>query len=117
MSVVWEEYKRLSEKVPSKQIMAQTLDMDTERLANTGCVVLAGGLETLRKLRMPRSALIKSTVTLLTSDGTPLKVLGVVPVDITVRGSIRNTSRQLLHITSELPVYSSERLYCRSWVS
>ena len=71
-------------------------------MADTGCTVLCGGLDVMRKLKMPRSALIGSDITLYAADRRPLTVLGAIPVDITVRGNMNNTARQLLHIVSEL---------------
>ena len=60
----------------------------------------------MRKLKMPGNELIKSDITLYCSDRRLHKVIGAIPVDITVRGSKGNTSRQLLNIVSELSTWS-----------
>ena len=59
---------------------------------------------------MPGSELIKSDITLYCSDRRLHTVIGAIPVDITVRGSKGNTSRQLLHIVSELSTLSISKV-------
>ena len=59
-------------------------------------------MEALRKLKILQSALISSGIDLYTDDRKPLTIHGAIPVDVTVRGGIGNTTRELLHIVSEL---------------
>ena len=55
-----------------------------------------------QKLIIPWSALKRSNITLKLQTGNPYQFLEVIPVDVTVRGSKRNTSRQPLHVENEL---------------
>ena len=102
LSVSWESYAELSVAVPKQEVMNKSPTLQTEGVADTGCTVLCSGLDMMRKLKIPRSALIASDITLYAADRRPLTVLGAIPVDITVRGGMNNTARQLLHIVSEL---------------
>ena len=102
MSVAWQSFAELGVATPKQEIVDRSPSLNTEGVADTGCTVLCGGLDTMRKLKIPRSVLINSNITLYSADRRPLTVLGAIPVDITVRGNMNNTTRQLLHIVSEL---------------
>ena len=102
LAVSWESYAELRVAAPKQELMNKSPNLQTEGVADTGCTVLCGGLDMMRKLKIPRSALIGSDITLYAADRRPLTVLGAIPVDITVRGNMNNTARQLLHIVSEL---------------
>ena len=82
--------------------MNKSVTVSIDGIADTGYTVLCGGLEVMRKLRIPRSVLISSNITLKTADGKPLTVLGAIPVVVTVTGNEENTVAQFLHIISEL---------------
>ena len=75
LSIAWDGYADLKTKLPTEKIRNKTLNLNTEGVADTGCSVLCGGIEIMMKLRLPRSALIKSQVTLQTADKTPLQVI------------------------------------------
>ena len=102
MSVAWESFAELGVAMPKQEVVNKSPTVNTAGVADTGCTVLCGGLDTMRKLKIPQGALIKSSINLYCADRRPLTVLGAIPVDVTVRGSLTNTTRQLLHIVSEL---------------
>ena len=92
LSVSWESYAELSVSVPKQEVMKKSPNLQTEEVADTGCTVVPGGLDMMRKLKIPRSAHIGSDITLYAADRRPLTVLRAIPVDITVRGSMNNTA-------------------------
>ena len=57
---------------------------------------------TFIKMRIPRSMLLKSGITLRTADGKPLTVLGVIPVEVTMTDSEINTVTEFLIMIAEL---------------
>ena len=46
LSIVWDSYPELGARMTTEKITNKTLNLDTERLADTGCSVLCGGTET-----------------------------------------------------------------------
>ena len=102
MEVAWENYSPPGKHMPDKEVIKKSVEMCTPGIADTGCSVLCGGLETLRKMRIQRGTLMKSGITLKTADGKPLTVLGAIPVTVTVMESRENTVTEFLHIILEL---------------
>ena len=102
LRVAWESFPELGAAMPKQEVVNKSPSLNTEGVADTGCTVFCGGLDTMRKLKIHQGALINSDITLYSADRRPLTILGAIPVDVTVRGSISNTTRQLLHIVSEL---------------
>ena len=113
-------YHRLSRKWIQRPLSKSKVDSVPvfECLPELGQVTeseLRGGgghglYSTLRKLKMPGNELIKSDITLYCSDRRLHTIIGAIPVDITDRGSKGNTSRQLLHIVSELSTLSISKV-------
>ena len=98
LSIVRDSYPELGVRMTTEKITNKTLNLDTERMADTGCSVLCGGTETDNTMECTQ----KIKYHLKTADRKPLPVLEVIPVDVTVRGSKRNTSRQPLQVEKEL---------------
>ena len=64
--------------------------------------MLCRGLESSKKLSIPKSMLLKSGITMRTADGKPLTVLGVIPVVVTMTDSEINTVTEFLIMIAEL---------------
>ena len=77
------------------------IQVDTFGIADTGCSVLCAGDRLRSKLKIPRSCLVKSNITLRTADGKKMTVLGAIPVTVTISSTCRS-SKQILHIVNEL---------------
>ena len=77
------------------------IQVDTFGIADTGCSVLCAGDRLRSKLKIPRSCLVKSNITLRTADGKKMTVLVAIPVTVTIPGT-RRSSKQILHIVNEL---------------
>ena len=57
MEVSREGYGYLGKPIPSQEVVNKSIAVRTTGIADTGCTVLCGGLETLRKQRIQRSIL------------------------------------------------------------
>ena len=79
----------------------QQVMIDVKGIADTGCSTLCAGDNIRSKLRIPRSCLMSSSVTLRTADGKKLTVMGALPVEVSVPGTTKS-SKQVLHIVKEL---------------
>ena len=71
-------------------------------VADTGCSIMCAGVQACHMLNFPVVNLLQSDVTLKVADGRELTVMGAVPVDVSIRNMPGHTSKQLLHIVSEL---------------
>ena len=78
IEVSWDGYEDLGKAAPSRDLRARSTTVRTEGVADTGCTVLCGGPDTMRKLKIPKAMLVSNN--LRTADGKSLTVLGAIPV-------------------------------------
>ena len=93
-----EEFKVNGKESNINNLSAAVLD----GIADTGCSIMCAGRQICYKLGYSVSDLIKSNVTLKVADGRQLTILGAVPVNVSIMNRSDHTSKQLLHIVSEL---------------
>ena len=70
-------------------------------IAETGCSVMFEGDKMYFKLKISKTYLLKTNVTLCTADGKKLTVIGPIPVVVSAPGS-KKMSQQILHIAKNL---------------
>ena len=72
LRVAWESFPELGAAMPKQEVVNKSPSLNTEGVADTGCTVFCGGLDTMRKMKIPQGALITSDITLYSADRRPL---------------------------------------------
>ena len=90
------------QKLPSLEKLGKRIKLDTSGIPDTGCSALCCGLDMMRRLKLPRSALVKTTVSMKVADGKAVMVVGGFPVIVERADDETCQVTQFLHVVEEL---------------
>ena len=64
MEMSWDRDTDLGRPALRQELVAKSVTVSNDGIAYTGCTVMCGGLDIMRKLRIPSSVLVRSDITL-----------------------------------------------------
>ena len=101
ISICWESLQDLKGK-SNMNTRPPTKTATNDGIADTGCSILCEGENLRKESGIDKSMLLRSNLSLGVADGRKLTIIGALPIQVSTTGSRICTTKQILHIVSEL---------------